>query len=60
MKTVFIVFECVDFEGEFMRGIYLSREEAQVRAKRLNSENMDPDTAIKVRELEVGVDLDLF
>ena len=59
MKTVFIVFECVDFEGEFMRGIYLSREEAEVRAKHLNTDDLDPDITIEIRELAVGVDLDL-
>ena len=29
MEKVFVVFECVDYEGEYIRGIYLTSEEAE-------------------------------
>jgi len=59
MKRVFVVFEVISYEGEIMRGIYLSREEAEVRATHLNTDDLDPDITIEIRELAVGVDLDL-
>ena len=59
MKKVFVVFEVVSYEGDFVRGIYLSRQEALVRAKRLSDEGVDPDTYIEVKELAVGVDLEV-
>ena len=59
MKKVFVVFEVVSYEGDFVRGIYLSRQEALVRAKRLSDEGVDPDAYIEVKVLAVGVDLEV-
>ena len=59
MKMVFVVFECVDYEGEYVRGVYLSREEAESRKKYLDdNENFKVD--FEVRELSVGVDMDII
>ena len=61
MKKVFVVFEVIAYEGEFIRGIYLSREEAVVREKFLNKDVDGSDYEyIEVRELEVGVDMDII
>ena len=59
METVFVVFECVDYEGEYIRGIYASSEEAESRKKYLDdNENFKVD--YEVRELAVGVDMDII
>ena len=61
MKKVFAVFECVDYEGEYLRGIYLSREEAESRKEHLGESSNFPDVEeYEVRELSVGVDVDII
>jgi hypothetical protein len=61
MEKVFVVFEVIAYEGEYIRGIYLSREEAVVREKFLNKDVDGSDYEyIEVRELEVGVDMDVI
>ena len=58
MEKVFVVFEVIAYEGEYIRGIYLSREEAVIREKFLNKDVDGSDYEyIEVRELEVGVPL---
>jgi hypothetical protein len=57
MKKVFVVFECVPYEGEYVRGIYLSSEDAEVRKKYLD-DNCYFKVDYEVRELGVGVDLE--
>ena len=60
MKKVFVVFEVVDYEGEYIRGIYLSREEAESRKEHLGESSNFPDVEeYEVRELSVGVDMDV-
>jgi len=60
MEKVFVVFEVVDYEGEYIRGIYLSREEAESRKKNLGESSNFPDVEeYEVRELSVGVDMDV-
>jgi len=59
MEKVFVVFERVAYEGEYIRGIYLSREEAESRSKHLEERSHFPDVEIyEVEELSVGVDMD--
>ena len=59
MKNVYAVLECVDYEGEYIRGIYLTSEEAESRKKYLDdNENFKVD--YEVRELSVGVDMDII
>jgi hypothetical protein len=61
MEKVFVVFERVAYEGEYIRGIYLSREEAEVRKKHLEERSHFPDVEIyEVEELPVGVDMDII
>ena len=59
MKKVFAVFECVDYEGEYLRGVYLSGEEAESRKKYLD-DNEKFKVDYEVRELSVGVDVDII
>ena len=57
---VFVVVEVVDYEGEYIRGIYLSKEEAESRKKNLGESSNFPDVEeYEVRELSVGVDMDI-
>ena len=59
MKNVFIVLECVDYEGEYIRGIYASSEEAESRKKYLDdNENFKVD--YEVREMALGMDVDII
>ena len=37
MEKVVVVFECVEYEGEYIRGIYLTSEEAESRKKYLDA-----------------------
>jgi hypothetical protein len=58
---VFVVVEVVDYEGEYIRGIYLSREEAESRKKNLmESSNFPGEEEYEIRELSVGVDIDII
>ena len=60
MEKVYVVFERVAYEGEYIRGIYLSREEAEVRKKHLEERSHFPDVEIyEVGEWSVGVPLDV-
>ena len=52
---VYVVFECVPYEGEWVRGIYLTREDAEERKAYLNGGLFKVD--YEVRELGVGIDL---
>ncbi len=59
MKNVFVVLECVDYEGEYIRGIYASSEEAESRKKYLeDNENFKVD--YEVREMTLGMDVDII
>jgi hypothetical protein len=59
MKNVFVVLECVDYEGEYIRGIYASSEEAESRKKYLeDNENFKVD--YEVREMALGMDVDII
>ena len=59
MKKVFVVFECVDYEGEYVRGVYLTSEEAGLRKKHLDdNENFKVD--YEVREMALGMDVDII
>jgi len=59
MEKVFVVFECVLWEGEYIRGIYLTSEEAESRKKYLD-DNETFKVDYEVRELSVGVDMDII
>ena len=60
MEKVFVVFERVPYEGEYIRGIYLTSEEAESRKKHLEERSHFPDVEIyEVDELSVGVPLDV-
>jgi hypothetical protein len=59
LTKVFAVFECVAYEGEYLRGVYASNDEAIARKNVLdNTEFKDMD--FEVRELAVGVDVDII
>ena len=59
MKNVYAVLECVDYEGEYIRGIYASSEEAESRKKYLDdNENFKVD--YEVREIALGMDVDII
>ena len=48
------------YEGEYIRGIYLTSEEAESRKKHLEERSHFPDVEIyEVDELSVGVPLDV-
>jgi hypothetical protein len=58
-----VVFECVPYEGDFIRGIYVSSKEAELRKKELKTElvNMWGDETInelEIKEIKVGVPLE--
>ena len=60
MEKVFVVFECVGYEGDIVRGIYLTSEEARSRTEVLVAEAhlwSDWDVEFETREIEVGVPL---
>ena len=59
MKNVFAVLECVDYEGEYIRGIYSSNKEAESRKKYLE-DNEKFKVDYEVRELAVDVDVDII
>ncbi len=59
MENVFAVFEVVPYEGEYIRGVYLTSEEAESRKKRLN-DTCHFKVDYEVRELAVGVDMDII
>jgi len=62
MKKVFAVLEVVPYEGEYIRGVYESSEEAEMRIEVLDDESHlwgSWDVEFKSRELEVGVPLDV-
>ena len=59
MKNVFAVLECVDYEGEYIRGIYASSEEAELRKKYLE-DNETFKVDYEIRELAVGVDINII
>ena len=62
MKKVFVVFECIPYEGEYIRGIYMSSMEAEMRIEVLNDEAHlwgSWDGEFESRELGVGVPLDV-
>ena len=55
------MFERVAYEGEYIRGIYLSREEAESRSKHLEERSHFPDVEIyEVKELSIGEDMDII
>ena len=60
MEKVFVVFECVGYEGDIVRGIYKTSEEAGPRIEELVAEAHlwgDWDVEFETREIEVGVPL---
>jgi len=59
LNKVFAVFECVAYEGEYLRGVYSTNEEATGR-KRLLDDTEFKDMDYEVRELAVGVDVDII
>mgnify|MGYP001165108791 FL=1 len=63
MKKVFVVVEIVPYEGEFMRGIYVTGKEAKQRRDELKTELFDlwgdeTINGLEIREIEVGVPLE--
>jgi hypothetical protein len=56
--NVFVVFECVPYEGEWVRGIYLTSEDAEVRKKYLD-DTCHFKVDYEVRELGIGIDLEV-
>ena len=59
MKNVFAVLECVDYEGEYIRGIYASNKEAESRKKYLE-DNEKFKVDYEVREMALGMDVDII
>ena len=60
MEKVYVVFECVGYEGDIVRGIYLTSEETRPRIEELVAEAHlwgDWDVDFETREIEVGVPL---
>ena len=64
MERVFVVFQVVPYEGEYIRGIYVQRENAELRVEGLVDEahlwgDWDSDESWEIRETEVGVPLEV-
>ena len=59
MKNVYVVLECVDYEGEYIRGIYASSKEAEFRKKHLE-DNEKFKVDYEVREMALGMDVDII
>jgi hypothetical protein len=61
LNKVFAVFECVAYEGDYLRGVYASNDEAKARKIYLDDTCPFPlNVANEVRELAVGVDVDII
>jgi hypothetical protein len=60
MEKVFMVFEVVPYEGDYLRGVYMSSDEAGLRIEELDDESHlwgSWDVEFESREVEVGVSL---
>tara|TARA_B100000949_G_scaffold45372_3_gene39130 strand:- start:2178 stop:2429 length:252 start_codon:yes stop_codon:yes gene_type:complete len=61
--NVYVVFEVVDYEGEFIRGIYVSSKQADLRRKELKKELFDlwgdeNINGLEIKKMRVGVPLE--
>jgi hypothetical protein len=60
---VHVVFECIPYEGDYMRGIYMSSKEAELRKKEVEKELFDmwgpaDGLMVEIKEIKVGVPLE--
>jgi hypothetical protein len=57
---LFVVIERIAYEGEYIRGIYLTREEAEVRKSTLIDKPHSPDVTFSLIEMTAGEDVNPY
>jgi hypothetical protein len=57
---MFVVIERINYQGEYIRGIYLTREEAEVRKSALINKTHSPGVTFSVIEMTVGKDVNPY